>query len=134
VLAENALGLITARSSRSGTLFGVGELCELLEPHLAVVKALIGPGALTEASAAAQAALALLGTNRVNHVELRKATDRRDRLATAVVLGHDRLRVYVALLTSFREAQTIVRPLHPYRGRRRKRPVAQPAEPEITET
>ena len=89
---------MTARSRRIGTLLGLSDLCELLLPHLTAVEALAGPGAMTQAAAAAEAAKQLLGHARVDSGALEEAIELRDRLATLVLHGHDRMRVYVALL------------------------------------
>jgi hypothetical protein len=84
------------------------DLAALLAPVKAAVDAAHGADALTRAQAAASAALFALGGTGAETPESRKAAERRDRLATLVVLRHDRLRVAVAAVTSFREAASLV--------------------------
>jgi len=53
----------------------------------------------------------VLGGTGAETPESRKAANRRDRLATLVVLRHDRMRAAVAAVTSYREAPSLVPPL-----------------------
>lgn len=106
----------------------VVDLVKLLTPHEELVSAACGKGALAQAQAAADEGLRVLGLK--DDAQSRAATDLRDRYATLVYAGHDRLRVAVAAVSSFEEAQTIVRALRT--NPRRKKPLASP-EPEPVE-
>jgi len=102
------------------------DLVALLTPLKAAVEAVHGKDALARADAAARAALAALGGTGAETPESRKAADRRDRLATLVLLRHDRLRAALAAVTSFREAPLLVPGLFEAIGASRSAPPAPP--------
>ncbi len=89
----------------------VADLVALLTPHVKLVEAAFGKGALTQASLASNEALAAMGVNQAPTVEVEAAADLRDRYATLVVQGHDRLRSALAAATTYRDAVTLVPPL-----------------------
>ena len=84
------------------------DLVKLLKPAKAAVEAAHGDDALAIAEATAREAIAGLGGTGGETPQSRKAADRRDRLATLVVLRHDRLRSAVAAVTSYRQAAALV--------------------------
>lgn len=87
-------------------------LVKLLTPHRAKVESLLGAGALTKAQDAARAAISALGGGSADSAgELLDARELRDRYATLLINGHDRLRLAVGLFTSYREAALLVPPL-----------------------
>lgn len=86
----------------------VADLVALLKPQNKRVEAMFGAGALKQAELAGNEALAALGVNRKPTVEVEDAADLRDRYATLVVLGHDRLRAAVAAVTSYARAAVLV--------------------------
>lgn len=89
----------------------VADLAALLKAQERRVEAIFGAGALTAAVKASRDALSVLGVNQDSSVEVEDAADLRDRYATLVVLGHDRLRAALAAVTSYRDAARLVPPL-----------------------
>jgi len=134
-LAANALVSATEVSrirEGQGTvdyLTDVIALVALLKPHEAIVEATCGKGALVDAEKQAHAGLTYLGTlnDPTLRAQERAAIELRDRFATLVTNGHDRLRVAVAAVSSFREAQEIVPSL--FGGRKRKAKASEEVEP-----
>lgn len=96
----------------------VVDLCVALEPFEAVVTAACGKGALAQARLAAEAALTAAGAQTTSAAQATASADLRDRYSTLVIQRHDRLRVAVALVSSFKQAQKIVGSLR--RSTRRK--------------
>ena len=92
------------------------DLVELLEPHRSKVVEMCGASALNLAQDSARAALQVLRLGNPDTEAARQAAELRDRYATLVERGHDRLRVAVAMLTSFSEAEEIVKSLRAGRG------------------
>ena len=89
----------------------VADLVGLLQAQSKRVEAMFGAGALKAAATASEDALSALGVNRKPSLEVEAAADLRDRYATLVVLGHDRLRAALAAVTSYRDAAKLVPPL-----------------------
>ena len=79
----------------------------------------------------AKAAQVSLGTKKRVTPESRKAADLRDRYATLLIQGHDRLRAAVAAVSSYRKAAEIVGPLARPQKRKVKSVPATPDEPVI---
>ena len=86
-------------------------LVVLLSPHQKAVEVLCGQGALDSARRAAKSAQEALGTQVSVSPQTRKSADLRDRYATLIIQGHDRLRAAVAAISSYRKAAQIVAPL-----------------------
>jgi len=99
------------------------DLCVALAPFEAVVTAACGKGSLDEARVAAEAALTAAGAQSESAAAAAASADLRDRFATLVIQRHDRLRVVVALVSSFKEAQRIVGGLR-QSGRRKSKEAA----------
>lgn len=105
----------------------VADLVALLRPQNKRVEAMFGAGALNHAENASTEALAALGVSRKPSVEVEAAAELRDRYATLVVLGHDRLRAALAAVTSYREAGALVPPLSSgAKAKQADTPVTQP--------
>ncbi len=108
------------------------DLTLALEPHEAVVAAAFGKGALEKARKAADAAIKSMGARSQSKTEASVSADLRDRYATMVIQRHDRLRVVVALVSSFKKAQRVVAGLRGA-GRRKAKtfgpPVTEPVMP-----
>jgi hypothetical protein len=125
-------GQVVARiRAGSGTVDHVRDVVELvviLSPHSAAVAALLGDDALTTARNASEAALASFGFGPNDPEVARTAADLRDRYATLIARGLDRIRVAVAALTSLSKAEELVAPLTNNGGGKRAQPAA-PAEP-----
>ncbi len=105
------------------------DLLDLLAPHEALVERVFGPGAFEKASSTATAALEAIGVAAKDTEAIRAAVSRRDRYATLVEQGHERLRVAVASLSSLRESMAIVAPLSTGARRRRTREPIKPPPP-----
>jgi hypothetical protein len=121
-----AEALQTIREGR-GTLDGVTDvvsLVTLLTPYRSVVEATFGVDALKKASASAKTALAALGSQEPAD---EAAADLRDRFATLITRGHDRLRTAVAVLSSYSEAADIVGSLVKHSPHKPKTAPATPA-------
>ena len=122
---------IVAGSGAFDNVTDVLDLVELLTPHASLVKGLCGPSALTLATDSARAALSLVRIETSETPESRSTADLRDRYATLIERRHDRLRVAIAVLTSYREAESIVGSLFTNTKSRAKAPVAPaPVDPE----
>ena len=107
------------------------DLVELLTPHASVVTNVCGPSALIEAADVGREALNLVRIATSESAETRQAADLRDRYATLIERRHDRLRVAIAVLTSYREAESIVGSLFTNTKSRAKAPGAPaPVDPE----
>lgn len=104
------------------------DLTALLESHRSKVFEICGPSALNLAQESARAALQVLRLGSPDTEATRQAAELRDRYATLVERGHDRLRVAVATLTSFSEAEEIVKSLNSGRS------VTKTKEPELPTT
>ena len=93
---------------------GLLALVKLLTPHRDSVEATCGASALSDAAHVANEALSLIGSDQKPNID---PMDLRDRYATLISRGHDRLRTAVAVLSSYREAEELVGPLvkHPHR-------------------
>jgi len=98
----------------------VQDLVKLLAGHEDIVDTTYGENALERAGTAAQRAIAVLGLT--DNAELREAIDLRDRFATLLFEGHDRLRVAVAAVTSYTRAAALVPPLRKHRSRKISEP------------
>jgi hypothetical protein len=97
-------------------------LTALLAPHRAVVEVTCGESVLDAATLEANAALGALGAP----TPANEVTDLRDRYATLLSRGHDRLRTLVCLLSTYREAGELVGPLTRHVRRKVK---TEPASP-----
>lgn len=128
-LDQDALAEVRAGNGTADNLRDVIDLVELLQPHNALVELACGHSALAEATTAARAALDAMGSQTTSTAERRRAIDVRDRIATVVLMGHDRMRVAVALMSSIRHAINLVGPLS-RRGTRRIK-VLSPVEPVV---
>lgn len=103
----DAVAVARIRAGR-GPLDGVTDvvaLVALLKPFPDVIEVTCDASALSQASSAATAALSALGSEAAPDTA---AIDLRDRYATLIARGHDRLRVAVAVLRSYREAAEVV--------------------------
>jgi hypothetical protein len=87
------------------------DLVPLLKRFEATVTETCGEGALASAEAAANEALEAMGHRPIDREALLNEADLRDRYATLIVRGHDRLRAAVAALSSFSNAEFVVTPL-----------------------
>lgn len=129
-----ARGLLNARevaaiatgTGTSDNLRDVLDLVKLLGAHKSKAESALGAGALSQAQAAAEAALGALSSGRGATEAVEAAADLRDRYATLLTRRHDRLRAALAAVTSYREAGALVPPLAD--GSRKKQP-ATPATP-----
>ena len=111
LINPNAVARIRSGKGNQDAVQDVGALVVLLTPHEAAVEVLHGKGALSAANQAATAAQRALGTPTGVSLATREAADLRDRYATLIVQGHDRLRAAVAAVSSFKKATQIVGPL-----------------------
>jgi len=102
--------------TRLGLLRDVQDLVKLLTGHDEMVDATCGENALERAGIAAQRAIDVLGLT--VDAEMREAIELRDRFATLLFEGHDRLRAAVAAVSSYRRADTLVPPLRTHRSRK----------------
>lgn len=102
------LAKIRAGTGRVDHLRDVIDLITLLAPHDAAVAAVFGADALEQAGLAANEALTALGYGPNDPEVTRMAADLRDRYATLVVRGHDRLRSAVSALSTYKNAGEVV--------------------------
>ena len=133
LVADHALDVSVVDGIRAGRgvvnqVQDVIDLTHALEPHEAVVAAAFGKGALAKARTAADAAIKSRGAKSQSKTEATASADLRDRYATMVIQRHDRLRVVVALVSSFKQAQRVVAGLR--RAGRRKAKTLVPPVPE----
>ena len=129
-LAENGkldpVAVAKIRSGR-GNVDGVRDVIDLvsqLAPHEAAVTSVCGPKALERASTAANEALKALGYSQNDPELAREAAALRDRYATLVLQGYDRLKTAVAAVSTFKNAEVVV-------GGLSNNPSGRPVTPEV---
>ncbi len=118
-LDAKALDRIRAGKGALDLVRDVEELAALMVPVRGLVEAVCGEGVLEKADAAAKAALSAMGLSPQDTEAARVAGDLRDRYATLVSIGHERLVATVAALSSIKEAQEIVGALWTHRRSRK---------------
>ena len=120
-----AFAKILTGSGLSDQLQDVVDLAALLGPVKSKAEALAGAGGLETAAAAAREALGAVGVGKAAPEAAVEASALRDRYATLVSRGHDRLRAAMAAVSNYAEAGVKVPNLNSG-GRPRKSP--SPAE------
>jgi hypothetical protein len=93
------------------------EVVKWLEPHRATVEGLYGARALEYAQVCEAEATRAIGVRPRSSSDRKELSQLRDRYATLVVRGHERLRLAVALFIGLARAERIVRSLSPHRHR-----------------
>jgi hypothetical protein len=104
----------------------VPALCTVLAPFEATVNEACGKGALAHAREAVTEALGAAGVASESESEARETADLRDRFATLVGRLHDRLRVALSLVTSYKQARELLPPLNSRSHQKLKDPVGVP--------
>jgi hypothetical protein len=105
---EKRVRMIETGTGATDSLQDVVDLVELLQEHAEVARAVVGPGGLEAARTCAQETLSALGRAPGDPMAANEARDLRDRYATLAVRLFDRLRVGVAVATSWKEAEAKV--------------------------
>lgn len=130
-LDPKAVDRIRAGKGALDLVQDVEELVQLMTPIRALAESVCGEGALKKAGDAAKAALSAMGGSEKDREAARTAADLRDRYATLVVIGHERLVATVAALSSIKEAQEIVGSLWVHNRSRRPSDPVVPQSPVV---